>query len=111
MTTSSLARRANHPDPTPKPRLSDHALLRYLERVHGVDIAAARREVDERLLQSEGARILLKFAKNAPFKIRDRHGNTFCGRDQVITTCYRRTADASRSGKSPTRRNSRDRRS
>ena len=26
--------------------VSDHAVLRYLERVHGVDVEAVRREVD-----------------------------------------------------------------
>jgi hypothetical protein len=31
--------------PSPEPRLSDHALLRYLERVKGVDVQAARREI------------------------------------------------------------------
>lgn len=31
--------------PAPEPRLSDHALLRYLERVKGVDVEAARREI------------------------------------------------------------------
>ena len=31
--------------PAPEPRLSDHALLRWLERVKGVDVEAARREI------------------------------------------------------------------
>jgi hypothetical protein len=31
--------------PSPEPRVSDHALLRYIERVYGVDVDAARSEI------------------------------------------------------------------
>ena len=39
---SELAKRLR---PSPEPRLSEHALLRYIERVYGVDIEAVRAEV------------------------------------------------------------------
>lgn len=31
--------------PSPEPRISEHALLRYIERVYGVDVDAARAQV------------------------------------------------------------------
>jgi hypothetical protein len=40
--SAELAKRRR---PAPEPRLSDHALLRYLERVKGVDVEGARREI------------------------------------------------------------------
>lgn len=40
--SAELAKRKR---PSPEPRLSDHALLRYLERVKGVDVESARREI------------------------------------------------------------------
>jgi len=39
---AEIARRKR---PAPEPRLSDHALLRYLERIKGVDVEGARREI------------------------------------------------------------------
>lgn len=40
--SAELAKRRR---PAPEPRLSDHALLRYLERVKGIDVEGARREI------------------------------------------------------------------
>jgi len=40
--STELAKRRR---PAPEPRLSDHALLRYLERVKGVDVDGAKREI------------------------------------------------------------------
>lgn len=42
-----VARPAAKPEPI-QPRLSDHALLRYLERVKGVDVKAVRQEIMSR---------------------------------------------------------------
>ena len=42
MIRSEIAKRLR---PAPEPRLSDHALLRYLERIKGVDVASARAEI------------------------------------------------------------------
>jgi hypothetical protein len=39
---AELARRLR---PSPEPRISDHALMRYIERVYGLDIEAIRTEV------------------------------------------------------------------
>lgn len=78
---------SGHRRPAPRSRVTEHALLRYLERFEGVDVQAARDRLDEQL----GGRIadLLEFAGNAPFRIR-RGGDTFCGRGGRIVTCYRR---------------------
>ena len=39
---SELAKRLR---PSPEPRMSEHALLRYIERVYGVDVEVVRAEV------------------------------------------------------------------
>lgn len=39
---AEIARRMR---PSPEPRISDHALLRYMERVMGVDVDAVRSEI------------------------------------------------------------------
>lgn len=78
---------SGHRQPAPPSRVTDHALLRYLERFEGVDVPAARTRLDEQL----GGRIadLLEFAGDAPFLIRC-GGDTFCGRGGRIVTCYRK---------------------
>lgn len=80
------------PSATQPGRLTDHLVLRYLERVKGIDVDTVRIEL-ERRLQARGIPKLLDFAGNAPFRIHDGDA-TFCGRNQRITTCYARTKPA-----------------
>lgn len=42
MVRAELAKRLK---PSPEPRCSEHALLRYIERVHGIDVEAIRAEI------------------------------------------------------------------
>lgn len=37
--------------PTRRPHVTDHALVRYLERVEGIDVIAARRAIEEAVRQ------------------------------------------------------------
>ena len=67
-------------------RISDHALLRYLERFEGLDAAGARERLAQRL-QAGRARELLEFAQEASFKLQV-DGATFCGRKSRLLTCY-----------------------
>ena len=78
---------SGHRRPALPSRVTDHALLRYLERFEGVDVPGARARLDEQL----GGRIadLLEFAGDAPFRIRC-GADTFCGSGGRIVTCYRK---------------------
>lgn len=48
--------------------VSEHALLRYIERVYGIDLE----EIKEEIL-GDGRRSMIEFAKNGKFKIKDKH--------------------------------------
>ena len=80
--------RSHSPTPQPRRIVTDHAVLRFLERVKGIDVGTVRIEL-ERRLQARGIPKLLDFAGNAQFRIHDGDA-TFCGRNQRIVTCYAR---------------------
>ena len=68
-------------------KVTDHALLRWLERFEGVDLDAARRRL-LRHLQAGRVPKLLEFAGDAEFEIQA-GGGTFRGRDGRLITCWR----------------------
>ena len=72
---------------TPDIAVTDHALLRYLERFEGVDTKAALERLRHRLCS--GARIskAMEFAGAAPYRIRI-DGATFCLRKGRVVTCF-----------------------
>ena len=67
--------------------ITDHALIRFLQRFEGVDTDAARERLEKRLSTGR-IPVLLDFAGDAEFRVR--HGrDTFCGRKGRIVTCWR----------------------
>ena len=72
---------------TPDIAVTDHALLRYLERFEGVDVAAAGERLRGRLSSRRGVSEAIKFAGAAPHRIRV-EGATFCLRNGRVVTCY-----------------------
>ncbi|MDE0422427.1 MAG: hypothetical protein OXK76_16305 [Gammaproteobacteria bacterium] len=71
--------------------MTDHALLRYLERFEQVDIQAARTRLEHRLSTGRIPE-LLDFVGDAEFRIRLGR-DTFCGRGGRIVTCWRDEGD------------------
>ena len=78
---------------SPQIRWSDHLRLRVLERMLGIDVDAADRYLEDSLLRSDSTRKALAFVGNAPFRLNIGEV-TFCGRNRVVTTCYRRKGGA-----------------
>ena len=66
--------------------VTDHAILRYLERFEGVDIAAARERL-RRLCCTDRAKELIEFGGASTYRLRV-DGGTFCLRSGRIVTCY-----------------------
>lgn len=66
-------------------KISDHAVVRYLERCHGVDIEAVRRDIANSL-DSRTARKLIEFSRGAPCKISVSR-MSYCIRQDTVTTC------------------------
>ncbi len=66
-------------------KITDHALVRYLERVLGWDLEGVR-QVIVRTLDSQGARRLVEFGGGAKCKITT-NGIVFCLRGHTVTTC------------------------
>lgn len=67
--TTELAKRRR---PAPEPRLSDHALLRYLERIKGVDVEGARREImTPSVIEAIKAMATSVIVNGAKFLVRD----------------------------------------
>ena len=81
--------------PSPEPRVSDHALLRYVERVIGVDTEALRAEI-----LTDGVRAALKSGATGVTI----NGVKFIAKDGVIVT----TLDQSMRPKRRTKRGWRD---
>ena len=91
-------RKAQHPKPVPSsapaeeagsvPQIpvTDHALLRYLERFEGVDISAVRERLSHRL-GTRRTRELIEFSGASSCRVRV-DGATFCLRDGRVVTCY-----------------------
>lgn len=72
--------------------VTDHFVLRFLERFEGVDIEAARMRIQEMLAHGRTSE-LIDFADRAAFKLRS-GGSVFCGRNGRLTTCWRSDASA-----------------
>ena len=71
-------------------KITDHTVLRYLERVAGMDIEGLRRRIEDDLNTPRTQRAIESMSRRgARLKIKtDRI--IYCIRDGVITTCYPR---------------------
>lgn len=67
-------------------KITDHALLRYLERAEGLDIEGFRQYLEDGL-NTPRLRQVIDFAGDTNFKIK-KGGITFCIRGGHVTTCY-----------------------
>lgn len=79
---SSLEKRLR---PAPEPRVSDHALMRYLERVYDLDFEAMRNEI-----LSDKAKEALKMGATAY----THNGVKFIAKDGVLVTVVNKRAKA-----------------
>ena len=69
-------------------QVSDHAVVRYLERVKGFDVEGIRRQIAESL-GSPSTKRLIEFSRGANCKIKV--GNAvYCLRGKTVTTCIER---------------------
>lgn len=75
-------------------RISDHAVLRYMERKLGMDVEAVRREIAEEC-DTPGIRRSAAFAGRVPWRVRS-DGMTYCVRNNTVTTCFCRKASGGR---------------
>lgn len=78
-------------------KVSDHAVVRYLERHQGVDVEAIRETIASSL-DCRSARKLVEFSGGAPCKIRV-DGMTYCVRQNTVTTCLRESGRRQREGR------------
>ena len=67
--------------------ISDHVVLRYMQRKFGVDVDAVRREI-ETTVDTRGTRRVADFAGKVPWRVRA-GGMVFCVRGDTVTTCFR----------------------
>ncbi len=67
-------------------RISDHAVLRYLERRRGIDVKAARREMAV-AVDTARMRDAVAFAGASAWSIRS-GGMVYCLRGDLVTTCF-----------------------
>ena len=65
--------------------ITDHAILRFVERVVGIDIEGIRKDI-ERDLNTSGEQFA-GFTGNTEFKLK-RNGIIYCFRNRRVTTCY-----------------------
>lgn len=65
-----------------KPRVSDHAIVRYLERAHGLDTDAIRKDI-----LGQGRAEMVAFTRDGRIPFRD--GLRLAVRDGVVTTVMR----------------------
>lgn len=69
-------------------RASDHAVLRYLERVQGVDVEAARTAI-ERVFETSPMQAATQWARDRDSAYRVIRGDlVFCCRADTVTTCF-----------------------
>ena len=68
-------------------RITDHALLRYLERIEGIDIEGFRSQLEEKVCNAPRMRDTIAFASDVDCKLRI-DGITYCLRSGVVATCY-----------------------
>lgn len=69
-------------------RISDHAVLRYMERRLGVDVDAVRREIAS-AVDTPRMRDVAEFAGETGCSIR-LDGMVYCLRGGTVTTCFPR---------------------
>lgn len=67
-------------------RVTDHAVLRYLQRVYGVDVESIRRSIAESL-NKRSVEGMIDFAGGTRCKIK-MNGLIFCLKRGHVTTCY-----------------------
>lgn len=83
-------------------KVSDHAVVRYLERRQGVDVEAIRQTIASSL-DSHAARKLVEFSGGAPCKI-NVDGMSYCVRRNTVTTCLRESKRKAECGRRHGRR-------
>ena len=66
--------------------ITDHALLRYLERVKGIDVEGCREPL-EKAFESPRMRRVIEFMGDTNCKIKS-NGITYCVRGGRVMTCY-----------------------
>ena len=66
--------------------ITDHAVLRHMERVERVDVEEYGRRIEENLATPQAQRVI-NFAGDTECKIIV-GGISYCLRDGVVTTCY-----------------------
>ena len=67
-------------------RLTDHAVLRYLERVKGIDVEGYRRSL-EKTLDTPRMQRIFEFVGDTNCKVKT-DDITYCIRDKRVITCY-----------------------
>lgn len=67
-------------------RVSDHAVLRYLERQLGVDVEGVRVHIQE-IFEPSRMRAATMWVDGAGMRV-VRGGMVFCCRNNTVTTCY-----------------------
>ncbi len=66
--------------------VTDHAVLRHLERVKGIDVEGIRRHI-KKSLDMPSVRKVVDFAGDTKFKIKTNEA-TYCIKDRTVITCY-----------------------
>lgn len=67
--------------------VTDHAVLRYMQRQLGVDVEAIREDL-ARHFDNPKSKQLLEFAGGTRCKIKLGNGFTYCFQGGAMTTCY-----------------------
>ena len=67
--------------------ITDHAVLRYMQRRLGIDVEAVREDL-ARHFDNPKSKQLLEFAGGTRCKITRRDGFIYCFRGGAMTTCY-----------------------
>ena len=67
-------------------KISDHAVLRYLERFKGIDVEETRRSL-ARVMDTPRMNDVIEFAGQARCKVKKAEG-IFCVQGGTLTTCY-----------------------
>ena len=67
--------------------ITDHAVLRFLERNAGMDIESIRQLLAEQAMNDPRTRKRIDEFGDAPYKIK-KEGVTFCMKGKVMTTLY-----------------------
>ena len=70
----------------PEIKVSDHAVLRFMQQLMGTDIQALHQQIAQSL-DPLTLRREIEFAGNTPFRYKN-NGITYCLRGKTVTTCY-----------------------